>query len=238
MVPTVLLVHGIRSSRTMWRRVERELVAHDVPVVALDLPGHGERMHEKFGVDACMTVLEDAARRAGGPVVVVGLSLGGYLAIHWAAHTQLPVQAVLAASCSVRPRGVALAGYIGLARLIARLPDQGMALHQLVSRCALGREGAHEASDGGVALEAMVPALRSMRTVDPLADLALLDVPVWLVNGVWDHFRVEEGRFLAAAPTGRLIHVRAAGHIITADQPAVFARLTRSLARLASRSVA
>lgn len=47
-------------------------------------------------------------------------------------------------------------------------------------------------------------------------------MPVWLVNGRWDHFRVNERRCLAASRDGRLIVVPAADHLVSLTNPAAF----------------
>ena len=59
----VVLVHGLRTSATMWRRQLAALARHDVDVVAVDLPGHGTRMDEPFTLDAAMRVIDEAIRR-------------------------------------------------------------------------------------------------------------------------------------------------------------------------------
>ena len=141
---------------------------------------------------------------------------------------------MLAASCSVRPRGLPLWGYLSAARVFARLPDEGKAVNDAVASLVLGAEAAADLN-ADVAFEVMVPALRAMAAVDPLADLAQIDVPVWLANATWDHFRVEERAFLRAARCGRLVRIPHAGHIITAHQPEVFARLVQRLALVATQ---
>ena len=85
----VVLVHGLRTSATMWRRQLAALARHDVDATAVDLPGHGTRMDEPFTLDAAMEVIDAAlppaaagARRV--PRLLVGLSLGGYLGIEYA----------------------------------------------------------------------------------------------------------------------------------------------------------
>ena len=50
----VVLVHGLRTSATMWRRQLAALARHDVDAVAIDLPGHGTRMDEPFSLDAAL----------------------------------------------------------------------------------------------------------------------------------------------------------------------------------------
>ncbi len=226
---TVLLVHGIRTSSSMWARVQADLDAAGVPSIAVDLPGHGRRMTEEFTLDAADETLERAAAEAPGHVVPVGLSLGGYLTLRWAARTDVSVAGVLAASCAVRPRGLPLAAYLAIAGLIHQLPDRGRRLHDLTTHAILGGVAAREVSAGGVALDAMVPTLHAMRGVDPLADLARLEVPVWLVNGAWDHFRLQESRFARAASCARRVRIRGAGHVLTADRPHELARLVRTL---------
>ena len=231
----VLLVHGIRSSSTMWRPVQPLLDAAGVPHAVLDLPGHGCRRGEEFTIAACREAIEEGMADLGGDAVVAGLSLGGFLALNWAAQTVNPPLAVLAASCSVRPRGLPLWAYQGAAQVFARLPDEGRAVNDLMARLVLGEAAAADLNQE-VAFEVMVPALRAIAAVRPLEDLARIEVPVWLVNGTWDHFRAEERLFLDAARCGRLVRIPGAGHIITAHQPELFARVVAHLARLAARS--
>jgi pimeloyl-ACP methyl ester carboxylesterase len=78
---------------------------------------------------------------------------------------------------------------------------------------------------GGVAVEVMQDALRELRRLHPIASLRRVDVPVWLVNGTLDHFRIEERRYLAAAPDARLIHVPGATHMVSVARPAAFTRI-------------
>ncbi len=230
----VLLVHGIRSSSSMWRTVRLRLDELGVHNEAIDLPGHGCRRGEEFTLEAARQAIEDGMAALGGRAVVVGLSLGGFLSLNWAARTHHPPLAVLAASCSVRPRGLPLWGYLGAARLFARLPDEGKAVNDATARLVLGADAAADLNED-VAFEVMVPALRAMAAVHPLEDLANIDVPVWLANATWDHFRIEERLFLRAARCGRLVRITGAGHIITAHQPDVFARLVHRLALVAAR---
>ena len=230
----VLLVHGIRSSSTMWRTVQPLLDRAGVRNAVLDLPGHGRRRGEEFTIAACREAIEEGMAGLGGEAVVAGLSLGGFLSLNWAARTANPPLAVLAASCSVRPRGLPLRIYQGAAYLFAQLPDEGRAVNDVMARWVLGEDAASDLNDD-VAFEVMVPALRAMAAVRPLEDLAQIEVPVWLVNGTWDHFRLEERTFLDVARCGRLVRIPRAGHIITAHQPELFARAATNLAHLAAR---
>ncbi|PYG00684.1 Pimeloyl-ACP methyl ester carboxylesterase [Georgenia satyanarayanai] len=226
---TVLLVHGIRASRTMWRPQLAALEEAGVAALAPDLPGHGERAGETFTLDGARAAVEEAARSAGGAVVVVGLSLGGYLTLHWAARTEQRVVGVLAAGCSTRPRGPGLAAYRRVAALIARLPDGGRRLNDTLARVALPPAALADLHEGGMELGVMDAALAAVGGLDPIADLRAIDAPVRLVNGRWDHFRTEERRFLAACRDGRLDIVPGATHLVSLVRPAEFNRIVLDL---------
>src|SRR5689334_935518 len=75
----VLLIHGITSSgATMWQLGE---ALTDRGAIAPDLLGHGE------SPDADRYVVEDLADGIGrGYELVIGHSLGGFVAAHAAAH--------------------------------------------------------------------------------------------------------------------------------------------------------
>ncbi|MGC0250109.1 alpha/beta fold hydrolase [Pseudactinotalea sp. Z1748] len=221
--PSVLFVHGIRSSGTMWRAQLEHLEALGVTARAIDLPGHGTHISSAFSLAACREVIEQAWQELpAGRRILVGLSLGGYLALDWAARTASPVDAVLAAGCSVRPRGAPLAAYRRLAGLINRLPDRGGWLNDTLTTRMLSPDAARDVAAGGVALEVMVPALTAIAQVDPIADLRRIEAPVWLVNGAWDHFRAEQARFWAAVRTGRLIVLPRTGHLVSLERPDLF----------------
>ncbi|MGO4691154.1 alpha/beta fold hydrolase [Glaciibacter sp. 2TAF33] len=228
--PPLLLVHGIRTSSSMWRHQVRALRADGYEVLAVDLPGHGTRLAEPFTVESALAAIDDGVRELGRPVILVGLSLGGYYAIAYAARHPERVAGLVAAGCSAQPHGPALEAYRGLARLIHRLPDRGLWLHMQMVRRLLPAEGALDAVAGGVALDVMDPGLRATGRLDPLADLNGYPGPVWLVNGRFDHFRLDERRFLAACRDGRLIVVPRAPHLVSLAQPERFTRVLRRVA--------
>ncbi|MGX5695259.1 alpha/beta fold hydrolase [Agromyces soli] len=221
----VVFVHGIRTSASMWRGQLTALAPYDVDAVAIDLPGHGRRIGEPFSLEAAFEAIGDAlgpAEPHETPRLLVGLSLGGYLSIAFAARHPDRLDGLVAASCGTRPRGVGLAGYRALAAAIGRLPDRGRALNDLMARAMLSPAAAHDVIAGGVALDAMVPTLDAVRGIDLEASLARIGKPIWLVNGRFDHFRLEERRLLRAAPDARLVVVPGAMHLVSLGRPEHF----------------
>ncbi|KAE8762530.1 alpha/beta fold hydrolase [Georgenia thermotolerans] len=212
----------------MWRAQLRALDAAGVPALAPDLPGHGARAGEAFTVGRALATLDDAAAAADGPVVVAGLSMGGYVAVHWAARTRRPA-AVLAASCCTRPAGPPLWAYRRVAAAIARLPDGGARLGEALARRALPAEALADVVAGGMSTGVMDAVLAGVADIDPLADLRAIEVPVWLVNGRWDHFRTQERRFLRQCADGRLVVVPGASHLVSLVRPVAFNRVLLEL---------
>lgn len=225
MVVQVVLVHGIRTSATMWRAQQEYLHARGNPVVAVDLPGHGTRMAATFTLDGAFTTIDDAVRDAAtrGPVLLVGHSMGGLLSIDYVGREDPPpVDAFIAASCTAIPRGVGLATYRLLARGFDSLPDRGMWLADRVLDRTLPPETRADFGAGGYAFDAQDIALRSLSVLDLLAALQRIDVPLWFINGQFDQLRVNEQLFMRIAKDAELIVVPRTSHLVTAMRPRVF----------------
>lgn len=221
----VVLLHGARTSRTMWRPQVDAVVRSGRTALAVDLPGHGTRIDERFSVPACLDAIDEAVTAVGGRAVVVGLSLGGYLGIAYAARHPAAVAGLLAAGCSTDPGRGLTDAWRCAAQAIAHLPDRGAWLNRTLAARALPVEGARALAEGGFALDVMVDLLTAMRDVRPLADLPRISCPVWLVNGRWDHFRTQERAFAAACPTARLVVVPGATHLVSLVRPVAFNRV-------------
>jgi pimeloyl-ACP methyl ester carboxylesterase len=193
-------------------------------------------MSERFTLDGAVEAIDQAVSSARYPVVLCGFSLGGYTAMHYAGAVKRPIVALIAASCGTRPYRVVLDSWRLAARGIHALPDRGLALNNWAVRAAVrDRDLADDVIAGGVALEVMDDALRELRALNPVASLARITQPVWLVNGTLDHFRLQERRFLAATPAGRLIHVRGASHMVSLTRPSEFTRIMMSVVDEAPR---
>ncbi len=220
----VVFVHGLRSSHTMWRAQVAAVEAAGHRAVAMDLPGHGACVDDRFTLDGAVAAVRTAIDDVGGRALVVGQSLGGYVAIGHAARYPEQVAGLVAASCCTRPYRPVVDGWELVSRAILRLRDRGALLNQLGVRLTLPAAGAADAGAGGFALDVMTDALRAMSGVDVLADLRRVEAPVWLVNGRFDHFRGEQRAFLAACRDGRLVVVPGATHLVSLVRPTRFSR--------------
>lgn len=234
----VVLVHGLRTSRTMWRAQVEALTHAGHRAIAIDLPGHGRRRAERFTLDGAVGAIGAAIDATGERALVVGLSLGGYVAITHAARNPHQVVGLVAASCSTRPTRPVVDAWLLAAHAIARLPDSGAGLNQVLVDHTLNPLAADDVAAGGFAYDVVIDALRAVRGLDPVADLARVQAPVWLVNGRFDHFRSQERRYLAACRDGRLVVVPHAKHLVSLDAPVGFTRvLLEALAQVAGARV-
>jgi pimeloyl-ACP methyl ester carboxylesterase len=221
----VVLVHGIRTSASMWRAQLSYLAQRGIPARAVDLPGHGTRLDETFTLDGAFATIDAAVRDAAerGPVLLVGHSMGGLLSTEYVgAEDPPPVAAFVAASCTAVPRGLGLRAYRALAAGFNALPGRGQRITDAVLRGTLPLETRGDFGAGGYAYLAQDIALRSLSVLDLLAALQRIRVPTWFVNGQWDQLRLNERLFTQVVSHAELVVVPRATHLVTAMRPDVF----------------
>lgn len=95
-MPSILLLHGVQSSRRTWWRIQEDLVDLGWQVTALDLPGHGEHPAGAAPLTVASMAADVAARLEGPVDLVAGHSLGAVVALELVhAHPRLARGVVL-----------------------------------------------------------------------------------------------------------------------------------------------
>jgi pimeloyl-ACP methyl ester carboxylesterase len=197
---------------------------------APDLPGHGSRRDRAFTIaDALAVATEALDALAPQPTVIVGDSLGGYLALALAARAARPLAGVVAGGCTfaIAGAGGMLARASGVAQdaLVAlvgeRTAERGVtaAMRRIATPAV-----ADAVAAGGFRLASRGESLAELARHDTLADVRRIACPIVFVNGAWDWpLRSGEGAFLAAARDGSRVIVPRTGHGVGFIAPAAFA---------------
>jgi pimeloyl-ACP methyl ester carboxylesterase len=229
-----VLVHGSRLASSQWAP-QLPLLEARVTVGTVDLPGHGSRVGEDFTMGRCVEVLEEAvlSAPAGAPVVLVGHSLGGFVAMAYAAEHGRRLAGLVLAGCSATPTGPGAAVYRAVAALTARLgPDRMARVNDRVLRRLYPAELIEPVIAGGYFFDPTPAAWAAVMDGCRPQMVGDLRCPVLLLNGQWDQFRLGVRAFLRACPRAEVEVVPRASHLANLDQPEAF---TAALLRFADR---
>jgi pimeloyl-ACP methyl ester carboxylesterase len=234
----IVFLHGGVINRAMWKPVTR-LLEDRYLCIALDLPGHGDRVRESFDMPTSVSVTLDAiTAHAGGKATVVGMSLGGYVAQAVASAAPDSVAGLVLSGATIRYTGwpglsSALYGYV--------FPLLGRAaIKAFPSQLAktVGEELAQEIVATGLSTRGGGQALRRLPGRDYAVGLATFAGPVTVVNGERDKDNIRhEALFLEHVPSAHVITIEDAGHACALQKPEAFAGAVESACRR-SRPVA
>lgn len=226
--PAVVFVHATRLTRALWWPQMRRLSGR-YRCVAVDLPGHGTRHGEPFTIEAAARGVIDAIEAAvpSGRAVIVGLSLGGYVAIEAAALAPDRVAGLVLAGCSAEPAGPGSWPFRALAMLLERVPtDILRALNDAFFRLRYPSRIAGPIMAGGYWFEAGAQALRNLGGRRFLDRLSRLWTPVLVINGALDPVFAPGGDgWAAACRRGRHAPIARAMHLSNLDRPRAFSSL-------------
>ena len=237
----VLLIHGYPLNNTMWDLQVCDLC--DVArIITPDLRGFGQSDPAPVpaGVgtyaDDCAALLDDLGLT--GPVVVGGLSMGGYVVFEFCRRYPERVAGLIlaatragadsedarkardAAADTARANGVEAIAAGMLPKLLA--PDTYEAAPELA---AFVERMMRESSVAGV-----VGALAAVRDrPDSTPDLAELDVPALVIHGAEDQLipRSEAEAMAAALPDVTFAVADGAGHLPNLEQPEFYSDTVR-----------
>jgi alpha-beta hydrolase superfamily lysophospholipase len=121
----IMLVHGLGEHSGRYEHVGAALADHGFEVMATDLRGHGHSEGPRTHIDAFSTYVDDlagdvdGARNRGLPVVLLGHSLGGLIAVLHAESDHIQADYLVLSAPAVDAE--VPSSKIVLARLLARL---------------------------------------------------------------------------------------------------------------------
>jgi pimeloyl-ACP methyl ester carboxylesterase len=235
--PTLVLIHAVGLSRRMWRP-QLELLQGRFRVLAPDLPGHGAHSSSRFHLDEAVEEIRVLINRhVEYKVCLVGESVGGFVALAVAAQEPEQVAGLVLSSSShnlpsrlaVRARLMvgplrraffALGGEAYLARKIMRR-----------ARAQYDKNVAHWVRAGGLRPRAIAESLSELVHVDLPAQLEAVECPVLALNGAKDRFQWRPATdFLGHAGQACRETISDAGHMVSLDQPELFAELVGNFA--------
>ena len=246
--PPVVMLHGVTGHARTWDDEARAL-ADRYRVLALDQRGHGDSDPAPEGDYSTNALVDDLAAfvetLALPPIRLVGLSLGGRVAIAFAARHEAAVERLVVVDIGpeLAPAGV---GRVGM--LMGGSPERFASMEEALAYtrsanpryqdAALRHRVQHAVrrlSDGGYAWKydrAIRDAVRTGRWRDGLDLWPLwkaVACPTLLVRGADSDILSADiaRRMLASQPRARLVEVAGAGHTVPGDRPAEFLAVLR-----------
>jgi pimeloyl-ACP methyl ester carboxylesterase len=231
---TLILLRGLSREAAHWGLFLPALAAAmpDAPIVALDLPGTGSRLPDRAPSTMAETMESVRAERVsrvtpGAPLLLFGLSLGGMVALEWAAQHPAEVAGLVVAASSapdvspfwrrIRPRALAVVA----TNMLARDPARNQAR---VARLVLNR---HDLRDEAIRSWTEIEQQRPVSRATLRAQLTAagqwrapqaLHVPALFLVGQADRFvHPDCTRRLAARYKAPVVEHPDAGHDLTTD---------------------
>ena len=211
--PPLVLLHGWAMHSEMWGPLLPRL-ARRYRVHAVDLPGHGHSAAPaEFTLDGVVSALASAFA-AVAPLTVLGWSLGGQVAMHWAFAQPGQVSRLVLVATS--PRFVAGDDWPHAMsdQTLARFGDELRASWKLTmerfltlqlkggehSRATLSALRGRIFARGAPSPAALIGALALLRNADLRCEIAGITQPALVVSGERDTLALPgAGRFLAEA---------------------------------------
>ena len=237
----VVLIHGIADSALTWLFVLQGMAAIG-PVYALDLPGFGQSGYPQgrryATIDEQVAVVQALIRdHIGRPALLVGNSMGGWIAAKLAARTPELTRGIVL----VDPGGALLDGRTSwepFART-AMVPDLATVrriYRQMFGRIPLALYLGQQSFQALFQREAVRQFIMATREEDLLTpgELRSIRVPVALVWGQRDTF-LPDGSFTffcTHLPQAQILELPGCGHLPQRERPRELVRFTRHFARL------
>ena len=232
--PVVVLLHGFPLDRSMWR-YQLQTVGSMYRVIAFDLRGHGETPAPE-GIypieDMAGDVVETLdALKITEPIVLGGLSLGGYVALALAVRHPKRLRALMLMDTKAEADTPAAAeGREALARQVEASRSVEPVVAAMLPKL-LGRHTREQRTEVVAAVGEVMQAARPMGVAgalrgmairpDRTGDLGRITIPTLVLGGAEDQITPPDGmrKLAGALPNARYVEIPEAGHLAPLENP-------------------
>ncbi len=230
--PPIVFLHGIRLGGAIWSAHAREL-SDEFFVATPDLPGHETLANLPFDaatIDAFLRYIGEQV--VSRPPLIVGYSLGGYVAMRYAIEHRESSAGLMLTGSSTNIVGYRHQAYRGAVRITAYLPqDVVQRMLKALFYASLPKDVADLIAPFRFNHRVFEESLRLAGGIRYSDLLARYGKPVLIANGKWDLlFRRDEGRYVRAADA-RLIVMPGCDHVAPLRRPGAFSAIVRDFAR-------
>ncbi len=229
--PPILFLHGVRLGGKIWTQHAHSL-SDRFYVITPDLPGHGALADLPFDIpvnDAFLAYIADNV--VSRPPLVVGYSLGGYVAMRYATDMPERTAGLVLAGCTTDIIAYRQLLYDVSVAVSARLPQRFIEnLLSVFFRVTLPPRIANVVIPFRFDHRTFALSRRTATGVEYSKRLERYRKPVLIVNGEWDLlFRPDERKYAEAAGA-RVIIMRNMDHVAPLRRTAEFAEIVRTFA--------
>jgi pimeloyl-ACP methyl ester carboxylesterase len=228
----VVLLHGAFLNPELWHGYAEELgEGFRVIAPAYADSGWGEATDPRSpGVEDAAAYVAAEIEAAGGNALLLGHSLGGYVALQLSATRPELVDGLVLLDCSTPPHGFATLLDLHL-RALAKIPASisGFVMGLMVSW--YDPEAWHRLEAVGISMHRGARAVRSLQTLDYWHLVHAVRCPIFIVNGSRDWlFRSSEWQTAVAARKASVTEIPGAGHLGPIGRRAELCALIRRFA--------
>jgi len=223
--PSIVFVHGAVMTRAQWRLQVDHFAAAGYRCVSVDLPGHGTLADRAFTIDdAVAHVIDTIDTAAGGRAILVGLSLGGYVAMTVAGLHPGRVRALVLAGSTREPSGPSRVVFWCIGWGLSVAPEPVLRAYMgWLYRHRYGRDVAEMILANGYFAKGGGVAIRTLSRGRFRERLAAYGGPILVINGDLDFvFSLGERQFLEGVEGVTSRRIRRAAHLSNVDRPDEF----------------
>ena len=231
--PAIIFLHGTRLTGSQWA-IQVDALGGEYRCLTPDLPGHGVAADDAFTLaGAAEAVARTIEAEGGGRAILVGLSLGGYVAIDVAARWPERVAGLVLAGTTTEPVGPRALAFHALAWIFDTLDETWLRrINAWFFRWRYRPAIAEPIVAGGFYFRGGAVAVRSLVGERFRPRLARYRGPILILNGEFDLlFRLSQRSFVDAANDARAAVIPRATHLTNIDRPEVFTAALRRFVR-------